>query len=332
MLGKNELQEGLEVIESTNLKYFAKEMTAELYALKGMLLAQIGRAEDANKAFSAAVQMHDTLVKAWALWGDHLEQVFTKDARNIGIGVSAITCFLHACRHQNESKSRKYLAKVLWLLTYDDDKLSLAESLDKYCVGIPPVQWLPWIPQLLVCLVRDEGKLVLNLLSQVGRMFPQAVYFPIRTLYLTLKIEQRERYKSAELAAANAVVASVQPSADGGSGNTPGETNPSTPATVPAIPAVSSAPVLAPAPSVPSPTTPTVTSTGPGPAAANPTAAPAPTPSAPVPATEGLGPIKATEPMWRCSRIMHMQRDLHPTVLSSLEGIVDQMVWFRENW
>jgi transformation/transcription domain-associated protein len=32
------------------------------------------------------------------------------------------------------------------------------------------------------------------------------------------------------------------------------------------------------------------------------------------------GPIKATAPMWRCSRIMHMQRDLHPTVLSSLEG------------
>lgn len=27
-----------------------------------------------------------------------------------------------------------------------------------------------------------------------------------------------------------------------------------------------------------------------------------------------------------------MQRDLHPTILSSLEGIVDQMVWFRETW
>ena len=35
----------------------------------------------------------------------------------------------------------------------------------------------------------------MNLLSQVGRMYPQAVYFPIRTLYLTLKIEQRERCK-----------------------------------------------------------------------------------------------------------------------------------------
>lgn len=30
-------------------------------------------------------------------------------------------------------------------------------------------------------------------------MFPQAVYFPIRTLYLTLKIEQRERYKSGKI-------------------------------------------------------------------------------------------------------------------------------------
>ena len=44
-------------------------------------------------------------------------------------------------------------------------------------------------------MVRHEGKLIMNLLSQVGRMYPQAVYFPIRTLYLTLKIEQRERRK-----------------------------------------------------------------------------------------------------------------------------------------
>jgi len=42
-MGRNELQEGLEVIESTNLKYFTKEMTAEFYALKGMFLSQIGR-------------------------------------------------------------------------------------------------------------------------------------------------------------------------------------------------------------------------------------------------------------------------------------------------
>ncbi|KAM4023906.1 transformation/transcription domain-associated protein [Anomaloglossus baeobatrachus] len=259
VMGKNECMQGLEVIESTNLKYFTKEMTAEFYALKGMFLAQINKSEDANKAFSAAVQMHDVLVKAWAMWGDYLETIFVKE-RQLHLGVSAITCYLHACRHQNESKSRKYLAKVLWLLSFDDEKNTLADAVDKYCIGVPPIQWLAWIPQLLTCLVGSEGKLLLNLISQVGRVYPQAVYFPIRTLYLTLKIEQRERYKSDS--------GQHQPSSVGTQSHS----------------------------------------------ASDP------------------GPIRATAPMWRCSRIMHMQRELHPTLLSSLEGIVDQMVWFRENW
>uniref|UniRef100_UPI00398EA1CE transformation/transcription domain-associated protein n=1 Tax=Pristiophorus japonicus TaxID=55135 RepID=UPI00398EA1CE len=259
VMGKNECMQGLEVIESTNLKYFTKEMTAEFYALKGMFLAQINKSEEANKAFSAAVQMHDVLVKAWAMWGDYLENIFVKE-RQLHLGVSAITCYLHACRHQNESKSRKYLAKVLWLLSFDDEKNTLADAVDKYCIGVPPIQWLAWIPQLLTCLVGSEGKLLLNLISQVGRVYPQAVYFPIRTLYLTLKIEQRERYKSDS--------GQQQPGSVGTQSHS----------------------------------------------ASDP------------------GPIRATAPMWRCSRIMHMQRELHPTLLSSLEGIVDQMVWFRENW
>jgi transformation/transcription domain-associated protein len=91
----------------------------------------IGRSDEANKAFSAAVQLHDTLVKAWALWGDYLEAIFTQQhqgegavpERNMTLGVSAITCFLHACRHQNESKSRKYLAKVKCTLILNINKI-----------------------------------------------------------------------------------------------------------------------------------------------------------------------------------------------------------------
>ena len=99
---------------------------------------------------------HFSLVQAWALWGDYLEHLFTRETagKNYKFGVEAITCYLHACRHQNESKSRKYLAKVLWLLTYDNEQLELAEAVDKYMTGVPPIQWLPWIPQLLTCLVR----------------------------------------------------------------------------------------------------------------------------------------------------------------------------------
>lgn len=193
---KNSLQEALEALISTNVSYFPKEMTAmiaELYALKGMVLALTGSSEGANKEFSAAVQLHDTLIKAWALYGDYLEQIFVKSPTQIAYGVNAVTCFLHACRHQNESKARKYLSKVLWLLSYDDTKGSLMAALETYNVGVPPAQWLPWTPQLLNCLVHYDGNVIVNLLTQVGRMFPQAVYFPIRTLYLTLRIEERER-------------------------------------------------------------------------------------------------------------------------------------------
>lgn len=49
-------------------------------------------------------------------------------------------------------------------------------------------------------------------------------------------------------------------------------------------------------------------------------------PAAPTTTQHGeSGPIRATAPMWRCSKIMHMQREIHPTILSSLEGIVDQV-------
>ncbi|KAI4454767.1 ataxia telangiectasia mutated atm -related [Holotrichia oblita] len=272
MNSKNELQEGLEVINNTNVKYFTKEMTAEFYALKGMLYHLSNKSDEANKAFSAAVQMHDTLIKGWALYGDYLEQVFTRDPRLINLGVNAITCFLHACRIQNESKARKYLAKVLWLLSYDDEKSSLMEALDKYSVGIPPILWLPWTPQLLNCLVLYEGNVILNLLCQVGRMFPQAVYFPIRTLYLTLRTATARKTNTVQ----------QQPQESQGDNQSQSQ-DPNTPTSSAAT-------------------------------------------------TSEAAAIKASPAMVRCSKIMKMLRDIHTTVLSSLEGIADQMEWFRENW
>lgn len=57
------------------------------------------------------------------------------------------------------------------MLSFDDEKNSLAEALDKYAVGVPPVQWLPWIPQLLACLVQYDGNVILNLLSHVSEFY-----------------------------------------------------------------------------------------------------------------------------------------------------------------
>ncbi|XP_030846194.1 transformation/transcription domain-associated protein [Strongylocentrotus purpuratus] len=353
-MGKQELQEGLEVIESTNLKYFSREMTAEFYALKGMFLAQVGRSDEANKTFSAAVQMHDTLVKAWALWGDYLEQIFCKD-KQMSLGESAITCFLHACRHQNESKSRKYLAKVLWLITYDDEKADhpLAKAVDKYSVGVPPIQWLPWIPQLLTCLVGNEGDLIINILMQVGRVYPQALYFPIRTLYLTHKIEHREKFKSGDASAGRRRLSSTvipTKTLTAADTTTPSDATPSNTATVSkedtkedidakketsSTTTTTAATTAAGGDATTSTTTPSTTSTT-SDSTSTTTTTTTPSTSTPAPglgaSVTNPGPIRASVPMVRCSKIMGVQRDLHPILLSSLEGIVDQMVWFRENW
>lgn len=59
-----------------------------------------------------------------------------------------------------------FFPQVLWLLSFDD-RNTLADAVDKYCIGVPPIQWLAWIPQLLTCLVGSEGKPLLNLISQV---------------------------------------------------------------------------------------------------------------------------------------------------------------------
>lgn len=404
VMGKQELQEGLEVIESTNLRYFTKEMTAEFFALKGMFLAQVGRSDDANKAFSEAVQMHDTLVKAWALWGDYLDNLFVSE-RNITLGVYALICYLHACRSNHEAKCRKYLARSLWLLTYDDEKATLADTLEKYCIGVHPAHWLPWIPQLLTCLVRKEGQRVLNLIFSIGRVFPQAVYFPIRTLYLTLKIEQREKYKlglvhSGKSSPSNSTTSSsasstpsqknddakakgadAGPSTRGASNNASGSgtndvptpasiaaklatsstdtsttTNSNTlkfqaskPFTSNAVILTQSKPTNVSVPTVSSTAgTATIASTavsttnGSSTSSSNngATGSTTSTTTTTTTATTGStsshsdssGLIRAPPQMWRCSRIMHMLRDLHPTLLSALEGIVDQMVWFRECW
>ncbi len=72
------------------------------------------------------MQLHDGLGKGWALWGEYLDRLFELES-NMTLGLSVVTCYLHACRSQKESRCRKYLARIIWLLTHDDQKGTLAE-------------------------------------------------------------------------------------------------------------------------------------------------------------------------------------------------------------
>ena len=71
-----ELRKGLDVIDQTNLKYFNPEMISDFYALKGLFLNLLAESEEANKAFSAAVQFNDNSIKSWSYWGDYFKSVF----------------------------------------------------------------------------------------------------------------------------------------------------------------------------------------------------------------------------------------------------------------
>ena len=68
--------------------------------------------------------------------------------------------------------------------------------------SVPPIQWLPWIPQLITSLCRSPSgmneentekreKRLIKIICNVGKKYTQAVYLPMRTQYLTLKLEQK---------------------------------------------------------------------------------------------------------------------------------------------
>lgn len=264
---QNDLTEALKSLDSVNIELFTPEQKAELVAYKGYFYTYLGRSPEANKSFALAVDLCDNSNKAWALYGEYLEIVFSRNPKLHSMGVSAITCFFHASRDQSETKIRKYLAKIIWLLTYEETRVEMLKVFENYMLGVPTLNWLPWIPQLLNCLIQYENDTIINLLNQIAKIFPQAIYFPIRTLYLMLKLEQRERHKIIEQAKAQLGDQSDHPQA-------------------------------------------------------------------------GLQAMKSTPAMWRCSKIMQFIREIHPTVVCSLEGILDQMVsrteiegvrWFREN-
>ena len=66
------------------------------------------------------------MVKGWSLWGEYLQSLFEVDS-SLTLGLSVLTCYLHACRTMKEAKCRKYLAYIIWLLTHDDANGSMAE-------------------------------------------------------------------------------------------------------------------------------------------------------------------------------------------------------------
>ncbi|KAJ7602357.1 hypothetical protein DFH06DRAFT_1152848 [Mycena polygramma] len=85
----NDLQAGLEVINNTNFVFFSVAQKTEFYTLKGIFHARFKRNEEANNAFSQAVQLDMTQAKAWAAWGRFNDNMFKKVPNDLSYAANA---------------------------------------------------------------------------------------------------------------------------------------------------------------------------------------------------------------------------------------------------
>ncbi|KAK4242261.1 hypothetical protein C8A03DRAFT_11533 [Achaetomium macrosporum] len=198
-----ELSSGLDVINNTNLNYFSAPQKAEFYTLKGMFLEKLGQKDEADSAFGTALYFDITAAKAWAEWGYFNDRKFKENPSDLGAAKQALTSYLQAASSYKNHKSRKLIARILWLLSIDDANGTIASGFDDFKGEIFVWWWITYIPQLLVGLSYKEAPRVQNILLKIAKTYPQALYFQLRTSredMLTIKKNQeaKERAKRSQ--------------------------------------------------------------------------------------------------------------------------------------
>lgn len=188
----SELNTGLDVISNTNLVYFATQQKAEFFTLKGMFLNKLNQKDDANKAFATSVQIDLNLPKAWAEWGLFNDRRFKESPNDMVYANNAISCYLQAAGLYKNGKTRKLLARVLWLISLDDNTGTLSQAFNNFRGEVPVWYWITFIPQLLSSLSNKEARLARQVLIRIAKSYPQALHFHLRTTKEDFAAKQRQ--------------------------------------------------------------------------------------------------------------------------------------------
>ncbi|KAL3936676.1 MAG: hypothetical protein SGBAC_008060 [Bacillariaceae sp.] len=209
---------GLNLVNTTNLSYFDQSQKGELFRLKAIFLASLGRTLKASQAYCHSVKICPSLSKSWVSWGGLCSTLGTmaeRQAQQMGKKAGAekakdsraetakkvaqylaqaMGCYIEAIQISVDEKSRMHLAKCLWMLTRDGATPGvLCQTLENRGTKLPPWVWLPWIPQLLTGLCRIEGRSIKAVMSRVVKAYPQAVYYSLRAFYLERRDVERAK-------------------------------------------------------------------------------------------------------------------------------------------
>jgi len=104
-----------------------------------------------------------------------------------------VNCYLHAAASEDKKKSKKLLARVLWLLSAEDPQGLIVKAFENSADLVSAWSWIVYIPQLLSSLARPESKQVVPILGKIAQTFPQALYYSLRTTLLELR--ERLQYR-----------------------------------------------------------------------------------------------------------------------------------------
>ncbi|KAJ4791719.1 Transformation/transcription domain-associated protein [Rhynchospora pubera] len=176
---KGELVRGLNLINNTNLEYFPPKHHAEIFRLKGDFMLKMNDSNAANLNYSNAISIYKHLAKGWISWGNYCDMVY-KETREEAWLEYAVCCFFQGVKY-GVSNSRSHMARILYLLSFDTANEPVGRALDKYLDQLPHWVWLSWIPQLLLSLQRNEAPHCKLVLMKVAQVYPQALYYWLRT-------------------------------------------------------------------------------------------------------------------------------------------------------
>ncbi len=222
MESPSELPTALEVINATNLNYFNNAQKAEFFTLKAIVLSRLGMIDEANRIFAQAVQIDLNIAKGWSAWGYFNDQRF-QQSKDITFGVNAVNCYLQAATLCKNASARKYLTRVLWLLTFEDASGSMSKSFELYNHDLPAWSWVPFIPELLTSLNRREARQARFLLMKIAKSYPQALYLQLRTANEEFKLLNPGRGGTET---PSTPVVSSSSSSSNGTGSTAGNVSP----------------------------------------------------------------------------------------------------------
>ena len=231
-LRPTELETQLEIIKGTNLQYFVNQQSAEIFALKGMVLHKLGKWKDANKAFSTGVSLCDDLGMAWEAWAVYCDDMFKRVRESVRLlkvkksekksndastevnarewGKAAITCYLNACRsYLDDEKSKKVISRSLMMLSMDDQSKVIGTEFGKLAESLDVAIWRFWIPELVTSLSRPEAKFVHGILVRLAKMYPQAIYCNLRTAFLEIRASEGQTQMKAARRASTAASATA---------------------------------------------------------------------------------------------------------------------------